>query len=150
MVFTIRKGKHRSWWIPIFTARKKVEGTFQFHGDVSYKDSIDSNKLFGLSDSFSHHKASVRLGWRFKRGLELMVIIYNNGERVISSLGYINSDKQYPFKIEIRDDEYYVEVDGRVYSHSRTSKWWFLRYYLFPYFGGKQKSPKKFKINVKW
>lgn len=150
MVFTIRKGKHRSWWIPILTARRKIEGTFKFLGDVSYKDSIDTNKLFGLSDSFYHRKSSIRLGWRFKRGLELMVIIHNKFETVISSLGYIESDKQYPFKIEIRDDEYYVEVDGRVYTHSRNSKWWFLRYYLFPYFGGKQKAPKTFKIKIKW
>jgi len=148
MIYTIKKNRHRSRWIPKLTFRKSIKGTFKFIGDVSYDGNLDTNKLIGLSDSYHHHVNSIRLGWRWNNGLELMAICYRNGNREIRPICFIEPDVDYEFSIMIHKYTYQIMTAGQIQFFTRKSKWWFVRYWLFPFFGGQSKSPKEFKIEI--
>lgn len=156
MIYTIKNGSHRSRWIPSFTFKNNISGKIRFLSDMSYKinKQKDTNKLIGISDGWHHHKNSIRIGWRYNDGLEIMVITYTGGKRTIESLGYVSPNKEYFFRIQLFNGVYavhFVSSDNEIrYSTlmDRTSKWSFLRYKLFPYFGGTEKAPKEFNISI--
>jgi|GEM_PF-5486713 len=151
MIYTIKKNRHRSKWFPKLTFRKSIKGTFKFIGDVSYDGNSDTNKLIGLSDNLHHHIDSIRIGWRWNKKenkLEIMGICYNNFNREIRHLCFVESDKIVNFEINIYKYSYRIDVDGSTHFFTRGSNWGFIRYYLFPFFGGKEKSPKEFKISI--
>jgi hypothetical protein len=156
MIYTIQKGSHRSTWLPKFTTNTIVNFNFQFLSDPSYivdnqADQEDTNKIFGVSDSWNHHKHSIRLGWRYDDKMQqsiLSVYYYRDGKHYIQDLGQIEQEKLYYCYISIYKDNYLVGGLGDVVSIPRTSKWWGPRYLLFPYFGGQQVAPKQFKIEL--
>jgi len=162
MIYTIKEGNHYSnKLLPVFTCKNSIEGTFKFIGDIYYKDSSknkNTNKLFGLSDNLYHHWDSVRIGWRVPiintsniiQNIELMGIIYNNGSRTIKPLLFIQPNIEYEFYIEIEKDKYILEIDGYYFEFDRDSEYNFIRYLLKPYFGGSDKSPKDFKIEINY
>ena len=129
-------------------------GKVTFLGDFSYEifNQEDTNKLCGLSDGWHHRKtSSIRLGWRWNlktEELEIMVISYVNGERTIKKLTVAETDREYDFSIRIEKDYYFVYFNYNSLLIPRKSKWNCLRYYLFPFFGGKGTAPKTFKINL--
>lgn len=154
MKFKIKKGSHycNKWWLPLFVFRKSIKGTFKFSGDVSYKieKQKDTNKLIGLSDSWNHHKDSIRIGWRYLDGvIEIMYIVYFKGERYIGTITEVLPEMENTFSVNIGKDFYTIEVNGIVYFFSRHSRWNFLRSILKPYFGGTTKAPRDFNIEVK-
>lgn len=155
MIYKIKKNRHRSSFFIKITDKSEIKGSFMFIGDCSYyieDNQKDSNKLIGLSDNISHHFDSIRIGWRYNNGLELTTIAYCNKERIIKPLGRIKENVEYNFKISIFKGEYYIHVwnnDSTLFSViNRHSKWRFLRVVLKPYFGGKIKAPKEFKIYI--
>lgn len=157
MFLTIKKGKHRSnWWLPKLTFKKMIIGKITFLGDHEYnigKYQKDSNKVVGLSDNFFHHMDSIRLGFRWNsivKRIDLVGICYNGGKREIKTITRVDANKEISFLISIEKDKYLVAVGEEFVSFERSSKWNFLRYYLFPYFGGVSKSPKdlKFKLEL--
>ena len=128
-------------------------GKVTFLGDFSYEifNQEDTNKVVGISDNWSHHKDSIRLGFRWNlktEELEIMVISYVNGERTIKKLTVAETDREYDFSIRIEKDYYFVYFNYNSLLIPRKSKWNCLRYYLFPFFGGKGTAPKTFKINL--
>lgn len=73
MIYTIEKFNHRhSNCIPLvdrITWKDRVDFIFKFKSDPTYtvpnkEDQKDTNKIFGISDSWHHHEHSVRIGWR--------------------------------------------------------------------------------------
>jgi hypothetical protein len=160
MEYTIKKGHHYSDNLfPHFTFKKGIYGSFKFTSDASYNidKQEDTNKLIGLSDSYYHHDSSFRLGWRWdykENKLQLMYIHYNKGVATRKPLMYINLDTEYIFKIQIKKDKYLLHVlgpEGNINEEfQRDSKWWFLRYVLYPYFGGTTKAPKDFNIEIEY
>lgn len=155
MLFTIKKGRHRSnWWLPKLTFKKVIVGRITFLGDHEYnigKYQKDSNKVAGLSDNFFHHMDSIRLGFRWNsvvKRIDLVGICYNGGKREIKTITRVDANKEVSFLISIEKDKYLVAVGEEFVSFDRSSKWNFLRYYLFPYFGGTTKAPKTFKIKL--
>lgn len=154
MLFTIKKGNHRSTWLPKFTCKNEVVGKVTFLGDFSYEifNQEDTNKLCGLSDGWHHRKtSSIRLGFRWNlktEELEIMVISYVNGERTIKKLTVAETDREYDFSIRIEKDYYFVYFNYNSLLIPRKSRWNCLRYYLFPFFGGKETASKTFKINL--
>lgn len=154
MIYKIKKGSHRSTFWPKLTLKDTLVGTFKFiEGyDYSIEKQEDSNKLIGLSDNWHHHMDSIRIGWRVDpktpKGVELVSIVYNNGVRKITSLTHVSVKKDYPFKIQIFDDEYVIKVNGMAIMLDRTSEWSGIRYQLSPYFGGTTKSPKDVLIDI--
>lgn len=159
MVFQIKKGCHRSRLIPSITTSTKISGKFKLIGDFSYEiqKQKDTNKLFGISDNIHHHIDSVRIGWRSNNVtnlVELMCIIYKNKKRDIFHLCYVETNIFYDFEIEILEDFYSVKIRNRNSGfyveclYPRESNWLFIRYLLYPYFGGEESSPKDFKIEI--
>lgn len=155
MIYTINKGKHRSTLIPTFTIKDSISGVFTFID--GYKYSIpkqkDSNKLIGLSDSWSHHIDSVRIGWRYNPRypdmVEIVGIIYNNTVRSVFAITHVEPNKQHNFAIDILDDYYKIRINKSVVAAKRSSSWDFVRYQLNPYFGGSTPAPEKISIDIK-
>ena len=154
MYFIIKQSKHYSRWFPKFTFRKVLIGSFTLLGDFSYdigKKQTDSNKLFGVSDSWHHHKNSIRIGWRWNRivnRIEIVGICYNGGKRVIKQITRIDSNNKIDFIISIEKDKYLVRVGDEFVTFDRNSRWKLFRYFLFPFFGGVTKAPKDFKFKI--
>lgn len=154
MIFNIKKGKHSTWSLPVFTLKKNISGTFKFIEGFKYqiKKQKDSNKLIGLSDGLHHHYNSVRIGWRYNilhpDMIEMVGIIYNNGKRSIFGITYVDPTKENSFSIEIIKGYYKIQINKTVVSAIRTSKWNFFRYRLNPYFGGDSPSPNNFSVNI--
>lgn len=151
MLLKISKGNHKNFRLPKITFRKKIEGTIAFLGDMSYEidRQFDTNKVVGLSDSWNHLRHSVRIGWRWYRGeLQVMALIHRRKKIGISYLMTVEENKEYPFLISIEKDSYKIMFDNKEFQFERVSRWNFLRYYLFPYFGGTTKAPKEFKFKI--
>lgn len=149
----IKKGCHISNFLPKLTFSNKIKGSVTFEGDFSYSidKQKDTNKLIGLSDSWSHHKASIRIGWRWNTKsdcIELMSILYSEGKREIESLLLLSNDEDtISYEIEILPEKYSIIINGVSYLIDRKSKWNFLRVKLQPYFGGTTVAPKDFNFN---
>lgn len=154
MIYTIKKGSHRSTWLPRFTFKNEIKFEFEFIGNQEYSIDTqeDTNKIIGLSDNWHHHKDSFRLGWRWNNGVELMSDVYIGGKRVIESICFIETDTVYKGYLDMSGDNYNIIIHGNKLtinkSYSRTSTWGTIRYFLFPYFGGKNKAPKEIKIRI--
>ena len=157
MFLEIKEGRHRcNRWLPKFTFKDIIIGKVTFLGDFYYnigaKHQKDSNKVIGLSNGFWHRWSSIRVGWRWDKtlnSLEVVGICYNRGKREIKRIKLIKENKEYSFTIHISNDYYTILFDDQVVTFENKSKWKFLRYYLFPYFGGRVSAPKDFKFNIK-
>ena len=159
MIYTVKKGCHRSSWLPRFTFDTELILYFEFLTDPSYllenkSDQGDTNKIFGISDSWHHHRHSIRIGWRYDTRLLksiCSIYYYRDGKHFIEDLGTIEQNKPYLCFIKIKKDCYSITSLDKKVTIPRTSKWWGPRYLLFPYFGGQQVAPKEFKIEIqKW
>lgn len=153
MVYKILKGNHRAGWFFRLTRKNKISGTIKFLGDVSYFVDMqkDTNKIVGLSDNWYHHKDSVRLGWRFdssRREIEIMTITYKKGIRFINHLCYCKDNEDYEYEIRINKGYYIYRFDTNISIVKRLSKWKFFRYTLFPFFGGREASPKNIYVKL--
>lgn len=153
----IKKGKHISNYIPKLTFSNKISGYVTFEGDFSYSidKQKDTNKLIGLSDNWSHHKDSIRIGWRWNTKnecIELMSILYSGGQREIKSLKllYKEDDKDITIEYEVMilPKYYSIKIDGCNFLIKRTSSWNFIRVILQPYFGGTTVAPKDFNFVI--
>ena len=148
--FTIKKDKHRSglYFAPYLQER-------YFHWQVSFDpsciysfndvDDYDINKLCGVSFGY-HHNNSVRYGWRaVGNKIELSAYIYENKERIMESIGLVDTNKFYNIKLFILDDKYVFKIyDNGTLLYTKevaTSKKLRLGYHLFPYFGGNRTAP---------
>jgi hypothetical protein len=153
MLLRILKGNHKNFRLPKLTIGSKINGTVTFLGDFSYKieKQYDTNKVIGLSDNWNHLKDSVRIGWRwYKDELQVMSLIHSQGEIKISYLTTVKENKEYNFTILIKKNSYIIIFDNKKFEFERKSRWKFLRYYLFVYFGGKTKAPKDFKFKINY
>lgn len=153
MVYKIKRGNHRAGWFFKLTRKNRISGTIKFLGDVSYYISLqkDTNKIVGLSDNWHHHKDSVRLGWRWniiERKIEIMSIIYCRGKRTIKHLCFTEDNEDKEFEIMINKNNYILRFDTTIYIAPRRSKWSWIRYHLWPFFGGKEKAPKNIYIKL--
>ena len=161
MIYTIKPNSHYSSIIPKIVCKNYIKGTITFLNDVEYQITRqgDTNKLIGLSDNWSHHKDSIRLGWRYYKGKrQIMTIAYVKGKRSISYLCDFEVGVEYHFLIYISNSIYFVEFrkyepfvffEPELYkSIYRQSTWKYPRLLLKPYFGGKEKAPKEFKIKI--
>lgn len=113
-------------------------------------DSMDVNKLYGLSDCYAQHQShSVRVGWRpIDSGvMELFAYVYSNGNRTIQTLGTVVPYERFKFKIDLHGDYYDVWFKGAHIKLPRDKKCNAGTYYrLFPYFGGNKPAPHKIQL----
>lgn len=153
MRLKIKEGKHYSNRIlPAFRC-KTLSGKVKLLGDFSYqissKDQLDTNKLIGLSDSYHHHRNSIRFGWRWNNKvnkLEILYTLYRNSNRFIEHICFIETFKEYDFEIAISDDKYLLWFGDKYLEVYRNSNWFLPRYVLFPFFGGDEVAPKEFEF----
>jgi hypothetical protein len=148
----IKQGNHISNYIPKLTFSNKIKGSVTFEGDFSYSidKQKDTNKLIGLSDSWSHHISSIRIGWRWNKKsecIELMSILYSEGKREIKPLLLLSNVNTISYEVEILPENYRIVINDVSYLIDRKSKWNFLRVKLQPYFGGTTVAPKDFSFN---
>jgi hypothetical protein len=149
----IKKGNHYSTIIPHLKFGRTVAGTVKFIGDFFYELSpekqSDTNKLIGLSDNWSHHKDSIRIGWRCNDKIgkfQVMAIVYQNGHRTIKLIDEFAPNKQYFFQVSITNKNYIVIFNDKSIVFDRFSMWIGPRVILQPYFGGTEVAPKDFNF----
>ena len=156
-LITIPKGEHYSddGYFSGFFFGSEISGTFKAVDWVDFKlrnsDDKDTNKIIGFSDSFSHKKHSVRIGWRLNKHNELLMVAFYhvNGTYIHSDLGYFDPEKEYEFRIKVSKNHYHVWVGDYFDYLPRHSKYWFLRYIIPPYYGGDNTAPHDIKFDVK-
>ncbi len=143
----IKKNTHKRWRFPRLTCKNSVRGAFQLNTDIP--ETEYTSKIVGLSDNWHHHKDSVRIGIRKKNGqIKAYGIFYISGQREIVEICDIEVGKINWFNIFIADDTYFIEVNDKTVENIRTSNYNFIRYTLFPYWGGKEKAPTDIEINL--
>lgn len=163
MIYTIDKFNHRhNSCIPLvdlITWKDRIDFIFKFKSDPTYEvpnkeDQKDTNKIFGISDSWHHHQHSIRIGWRHNPDINqttYCAYYYRDGKHYTEDLGPLKVNEDIYVCIEIKKDYYKVTTIDKQVQIPRTSKWFGPRYFLFPYFGGQQVAPKQFKIKInKW
>jgi hypothetical protein len=151
MIYTIKPNSHYSLIIPKIVCKNYIKGTVTFLNDVEYEITRqgDTNKIIGLSDNWSHHLDSIRLGWRYYKGKrQIMTIAYVNGKRSILYLCDFEINKSYDFRITIHKDVYIIWFGFKNVWIDRKSDWKYPRILLKPYFGGKETTNKEFKIKI--
>lgn len=152
MIYIIKKGRHRSTYVPEITCKNAIIGTFEFVDDPKYiiDKQKDTNKMIGLSDGIHHHWNSIRIGWRWNEkmnNIEFMTILYQRGERIIEHLCYMSSTYNV-FILRIEKNSYVITVNDVTHVIPRKSSWQGPRVVLNPYFGGTTVAPKEFTINI--
>jgi hypothetical protein len=163
MIYTIDKFNHRhNSCIPLvdrITWKDRIDFIFKFKSDPTYEvpnkeDQKDTNKIFGISDSWHHHQHSIRIGWRHNPDTNettYCTYYYRDGKHYTEDLGPVKINQDIYVCIEIKNDCYRVTTIDKQIDIPRTSRWFGPRYFLFPYFGGQQVAPKQFKIKInKW
>jgi len=136
--YEIRKNKHYSGFRfcpfirckEITIAVKFTDSCRYISDDLQLTEQI--NKLVGFG-AIRHHRNSVRIGWRYNQAkdlIQLYIYEYKKGERlepVLFESARIGQTK----KLTLKSKKLY----------------WFGKF-LWPYFGGKAKSPHDIKIKM--
>jgi hypothetical protein len=154
--FTIPKGSHDSGRNPKIHRGSSLRFTVKFDSTAIYTSMLPRNqhainKLFGISDCGSHHHTnSVRIGWRWlNERLELHAYYYNGSERKDELIDVIEIDSPVKCSIDLSEDAYIVTVGNKTYRGIRSCKKRnFIKYYLFPYFGGEEAAPHDIRIKI--
>lgn len=147
MIYTIKKGNHRSTWFPKITFKKSIYFSFKFL--TAIPESEYTNKIYGLIDGIFPHKNSVRLGFRREKGkLLACAIVYSNGVRTITTLREIKENNAYTCIISKTRYEYIIDLDINLYTFPRTSKFNLFSFKLFPYWGGIETTKETVKIEI--
>ena len=158
MIYKIKKGRHKSRYIPKICWKKEFTFNIQFLSPPQYisrysHNQEDINKIYGFSDSWNHHNHSLRIGWYYDRGNDINhLVIYSYVDKVviIKSLGTFDYLDKIKIGIEVNKGYYiiYRYDTGRIELLIRKSSWWGPRYMLFPYFGGQEKANKNYLIKI--
>ena len=163
--YTINKNHHSSklfGFIPHFgfTFKSIIKFSAMMDANCIYdlhnNDNYDTNKLYGVSTSYSHMFQSARIGWRCldDKNIEIMAYTHDQGKflnpQVITTVP-VNS--WFDCKIIINDTNFIYSVSlnnkTNVISIPITTKPWKFKYRLFFYFGGNEPSPQKMNVTIK-
>ena len=121
----------------------------------------DINKLYGINFGINWHRDSVRIGWRYNanlRVIELYLYSYVKGKRKFSHLMNVHTFEAVHFTMfhARKVDKVIVEVctsneDGETTTTDAVigvkNSW--IRFKLFPYFGGNMPAPQDMKILIR-
>lgn len=162
--FIIKKGGHYSkplFKTPIFNFKSEISCYCMFTSSCLYElksNKNQINKLIGFSNGWHHHN-SIRVGWVAENMTEDLKVIelfwysYEKGKRYSKHLGYVQVDEIFSLHINNINGYYTItfkDSDGNITtetSNIKIRKYW--GYNLYPYFGGKEKSPHEIKIYLK-
>lgn len=156
--FLIKKNHHYCNNFNIgLTFKNKIEYNIHFCKNCLYTlpddDIYDINKLFGISTSFYHHYSSARIGWRCldNENIELLTYTYDNWNRLESQLlGTVKCEENFKAIITLDNNMIIYELITDNYSNKiileTSNKPFFIKYKLFPYFGGNKTAPHNMNI----
>ena len=149
-VYTIKKGRH----YPVgFHFKRYKGGDLVIFGKFPlncwhYPDDIPvsgKNKLTGVTWGFKGvHKNSIRIAWQpadKQNYIKLFTYYYNNGIRYIEPLGFVQTGQEFMVRLIFRNNSFKVRfgaLEKKYTFHFPKTK---IRYFNFPYFGGKSKAP---------
>ena len=123
----------------------RIEGVAKFSSSCEYEltENIGQiNKLIGLSSGINHHENSMRIGWEYADGVfKLFAYWYVDGTRGESYLTSVVTDEKFEFVVEVKKDEFYVNINGVEFQQEHNMDSLGESFLLFPYFGGKAKFP---------
>lgn len=159
----IKKGRHFSnmSMFPILISGKNriaynVIFTPSCAYDIGLADQADINKLFGIGYFPSHHKNSVRFGWRYDprmEAIELLAYYYADGKREWRHVCYATINEELTCIIDIMEEGHFLVVYnnhmklGEVILDKPIGR--DFGYRLKPFFGGNQKAPHDIWIRMK-
>jgi hypothetical protein len=166
MIYKIYKKSHYSWILGFLkplgiTFNHVIKYKIRFNENCLYtldgSDIWDINKLVGFSTSYSHHIQSCRVGWRCldNENIQLVTYCYDGGKRLPETiLSSVKPNEDFTITLKNSLDHwtfiFYQEGKCRkVHNEPKKTNGWWLKYLLFPYFGGNQKSPHKMTISIK-
>ena len=155
-IFTIKENKHRSTTTYNTTKSNFISFDVIFDSSAIYTTSdpinqYDVNKLYGISDCGCNHQYnSIRLGWRWLNdSLEILWFKHMHGTFTFEKIKTINLNQSYSYNITMDGDTYTICVDGVCDTTKRGCDENYRHYYLYPYFGGDEKSPHDIIIRIK-
>jgi hypothetical protein len=135
------------------TIRKRVTFTESCAYDLGNTNQADWNKLFGLSFGGSHHKNSVRYGWRYDnitKLIELSAYWYVDGVRNHKRFFHAEIGKEYDMVITVTKNKYLFSVKSEKLflgvPKNPTKSW---GYELGLYFGGDQTAPHTMRVRFR-
>jgi hypothetical protein len=152
--YLIKKGKHDSGFHVHLTMENQLTADAILTDSCIYdlndpQLQSDTNKLFGLSDNLYHEWDSARIGWRFyENKLEVMGYSRVDGQHYEQHLAFVEPNVSYRYSVKILDGEYQYWINDQCITHLRTSKYNFVRYWLYPYFGGTSVAPHDILIKL--
>lgn len=165
MIFTIKKGKHRSWpFIFGILFNDWIERDVVFDETAAYflpnEDENDVNKLFGFGYiNGGHHQDSARFGWNYNQSngrIRLFAYCYTNGLRVIHELCEVLPHRKVRLIIQECLGNYYSfsahdgynnwhEMGSVIIPFTHNKKW---KYKLGCFFGGNNPAPHSITIKI--
>jgi hypothetical protein len=115
------------------------------------------NKIFGFSGGWHHKWHSARFGWRPSitgKTIEIIAYVRDSKKIVDYVLCRVHANTKLELEIIDKKNGYIFNVNGNKHKESlfiptkvRNKVW--LRYMLFPYFGGRVKAPHNITIGIK-
>lgn len=153
--FEIKKGAHRSCAAIRYTESKSIEFEATFDDTFEYKtddpqNQEDVNKLFGISDGFSHIRNSARIGWRCLDGrLEILAYTHFDGVFEFQKICDAKPGESILCRIDLADGGYAFSAGGKTICMRRHPKKSGMNYYLWPYFGGDEAAPRSISIKIR-
>ena len=149
--YIILEGEHYSTHsVKVYTGKTALPFTVNFDESCRYDlgsiDQLDVNKLAGVS--FGNHEInSIRIGWAYNLNtlkMDLFAYCYENGTRIIHSIGNCNLSENVSIKLELnfKNNSYKISLNESAiqefpYNYPALKA----GYYLFPYFGGNNPAP---------
>lgn len=154
--YTINEGEHDSGTHVEIVLKKDLNFFALFNNTAIYEtddptNQGDINKLYGFSDCSSEHQTnSARFGWRwFNNQLEIHAYTYANGERKSKYIKAVSLNKSSQYKLKTIGDQYQFTVDEKVVTMNRgCNSDSYLKYKLYPYFGGDEVAPHDITVII--
>lgn len=154
--YKIRKNRHRSVCRVKATKKSNFKLQVIFDETAYYKskdpiNQYDINKLWGINDCGEHHmNCSIRFGWRYvEQNLELFWFKHEGGKFIFEKIKNIEINKPINLEIAILEGYYVITVDKISKYVSRPCSGDYMKYKLYPYFGGDEKAPHDINIKIK-
>ena len=152
--YIIKRGAHYCTPNPfLFTSKSVLTFTAIFDSSCKYKtvdhhNQKDINKLFGFSDcNTSHKENSARVGWRWSHdSLRLFGYVHNGRDIIFQEITTAPIGRIINCRISCLTNQYKFEVNGKTALLPRHCSGNYLRYKLYPYFGGDEVAPQDIKI----
>ncbi len=156
VTYLIKSGEHYPTVNPtVFIRKNELNFYAGFDSSCIYtldntSNQNDVNKLYGFSDCGSHHlDNSARIGWRWsENALRIFAFVHNDGKMIIREMYTAQIGEKLKCRITCLPTAYEFEVNGSIVQVDRHCIGSYMRYKLYPYFGGDEVAPHDIRIKI--